>query len=180
MSDHRRYLKRYENRGDLRYLTCSCYRRLALFNNDSIKDHFVHYFVESQAALAFQVYAWVLMPEHFHLLIRPKAPNQTIEQVLRRIKAGFAHSVINRWDKLQAPILKRITDQNGRRRFWQSGGGYDRNIYSEAECIEKFQYIHLNPVARELVSHPGDWKWSSARWYDRRGVYVGPIISQAI
>lgn len=180
MATHRKQLRRYEHRGDLRYLTCSCYRRLALFNNGAIKDHFVKHLVESQDALGFHVYAWVLMPEHFHLLTRPKKPSQTIEQILRRVKAGFAQSVINRWDKLHAPILKRVTDANGRRRFWQSGGGYDRNIYSEAELIEKIQYTHRNPVTRELVLQPSDWKWSSARWYERREDYVGPRISTAL
>jgi len=118
------------------------------------------------------------MPEHFHLLIRPKDQDQTVEHILRRIKAGFAQSVINRWHKLHAPILIRITDKNGRRRFWQSGGGYDRNIFSESELIEKIGYIHRNPVARELVPRPCDWKWSSARWYERRQDYRGPVISK--
>jgi putative transposase len=27
------------------------------------------------------------------------------------------------------------------------------------------EYIHANPVRRELVARPKDWEWSSARWY---------------
>lgn len=173
----RKQLKRYEHRNELRYLTCSCFHRLQLLNNDAIKNHFVKYLCESQTALDFKVYAWVLMPDHFHLLLRPKDQAQTIEQILRRIKSGFAYSVINRWDKLHAPILKRITDKRGRRRFWQSGGGYDRNIFSEEELIEKIGYIHRNPVNRQLVDRPSDWKWSSARWYEQREDYDGPAIS---
>jgi hypothetical protein len=36
---------------------------------------------------------------------------------------------------------------------------------SSAELEEKISYIHHNPVQRELVTNPLDWKWSSARWY---------------
>ena len=41
-----------------------------------------------------------------------------------------------------------------RYRFWQRGGGYDRNIYSDAEVWEKIDYIHANPIARGLCQHP--------------------------
>jgi len=47
-------------------------------------------------------------------------------------------------------------------RFWQQGGGYDRNILSRKELWEKIDYIHANPVRRGLCEHPADWKWSSA------------------
>lgn len=65
MAEIRRTLKRYEGLGDIRYLTCSCYRRLALFNNDRIKDAFAAYLTSAKSRLGFRLYAWVLMPEHF-------------------------------------------------------------------------------------------------------------------
>ena len=46
-------------------------------------------------------------------------------------------------------------------RFWQRGGGYDRNIFSADEAHEKIQYIHANPVRAGLVESPDKWKWSS-------------------
>ena len=51
-------------------------------------------------------------------------------------------------------------------RFWQRGGGYDRNIWSSKEMEEKVVYIHRNPVKRGLVEQAADWEWSSARWYN--------------
>ena len=180
MSGHRKQLKRFEHRNELRFLTFSCYQRLGLFNNDAIKDHFVNHFIDCQATLQFKTYAWVLMPEHIHLLIRPQDETQTVETILRRLKSSFGQGVIRRWEELHAPILKRITIANGTRRFWQRGGGYDRNTFSEKELIEKIGYIHLNPVKRGLVSTLDEWKWSSARWYEKREDYVGPPISNAL
>ncbi len=48
-------------------------------------------------------------------------------------------------------------------RFWQRGGGYDRNLWSTRDILEKVQYIHNNPLRRGLVSKPQDWPWSSWR-----------------
>ena len=45
--------------------------------------------------------------------------------------------------------------------FWQKRY-YDRNVGGE-EFTEKVQYIHRNPVKRNLVANARDWKWSSFR-----------------
>jgi putative transposase len=52
-----------------------------------------------------------------------------------------------------------------RQRFWQRGGGYDRNITSTEALPAVIEYIHANPVRRGLVARAEDWEWSSARWY---------------
>ena len=166
MAGPTRKLKRYEHRNDVRYITCSCYKRLALFQNDSIKDRFVQHLRMTQEDYGFRLYAWVLMPEHFHLLLRPADPNDTMTPIVRRLKAGFAKRVIDRWRELNAPILPRITDASDAVRFWQRGGGYDRNLYSESELMEKIAYVHRNPVKRGLVAAPSEWAWSSARAYE--------------
>ena len=177
MPGQQRKLKRYEHANDARYLTCSCYQRMALFSNDAIKDRFVHQLNIAQIELEFHLYAWVLMPEHFHLLIRPSSPEQTVETILRRIKAGFAQRVIQRWQELNAPILPKITDAKDKACFWQPGGGYDRNIHSEAEFLEKITYIHRNPAKRGLANKPAEWAWSSARAYEQRTDHAGPKLS---
>lgn len=62
--------------------------------------------------------------------------------------------------------LARLEDiqPNGSRsyRFWQRGGGYDRNLSSTPEVHRKLRYIHENPVRRGLVQRTIDWRWSSA------------------
>ena len=70
--------------------------------------------------------------------------------------------------ELNPDWLEKLTVQRGSKkvfRFWQSGPGYDRNLHSENELLEKIMYIHSNPVKRGLVSDPEGWKWSSAGWY---------------
>lgn len=50
-------------------------------------------------------------------------------------------------------------------RFWQRGGGYDRNLTQTKTVHATIDYIHANPVRRELVATPEDWYWSSARYF---------------
>jgi putative transposase len=51
-------------------------------------------------------------------------------------------------------------------RFWQTGGGFDHNIFNEHPLHEVIRYIHQNPVRRGLVDEALEWKWSSARFWE--------------
>jgi len=163
--------RRYEIPGHARYLTFSCRHRLPLFLNDRIKDAFTDHLASTRRAHGFRLLAWVVMPEHVHLLIVPNLPAFPLSRTLSRLKRPFAETVIRRWRSIDAPVLMRITDVDGRARFWERGGGYDRNVFSTQELHEKIEYIHANPVRRGLVERPDHWRWSSAPWYagDRSG-----------
>jgi hypothetical protein len=104
---------------------------------------------------------------------------QTVTQILRRLKSSFGKQIIERWRELDAPILARITNAQGRQQFWQAGGGYDRNIFTDQELTEKISYIHQNPIRRGLVESPTAYRWSSARFYDGLS-YVGPVIARIL
>jgi len=157
--------KRYETLGELRFLTFSCYHGLPLFNNDAIKDEFVQALDYARTRTDCRIIAWVVMPTHAHLLVSPSLPHYPVSVFLRRLKGPFAKKILDRWRELDAPILQRITDRQGKAHFWQVGGGYDRNICSEDEYDEKFDYIHLNAAREGLVDDPEDWRWSSLPWY---------------
>ena len=94
-----------------------------------------------------------------------------MKQILTTIKHSVAKNAIS-WIKGNAPdFLSRLAyrKSNGKigYRFWQRGGGYDRNLRSVADVYEKIDYVHCNPVRRGLVARAEDWRWSSARiWRD--------------
>jgi putative transposase len=177
---HRKTLRRFENPGQYRFLTFSCYQRLGLFNNPAIRDSFALHLAQVKVKYGFLLFAWVVMPEHIHLLVEPKLPESSMTEVLVALKNPFASTVIKRWRTLDAPVLDRIHDEKGKARFWMPGGGYDRNLYSPAEVEEKIEYIHMNPVKRNLVSSPLEWKWSSARWFagirDEGWPTIDPVV----
>jgi putative transposase len=111
----------------------------------------------------------VVMPEHVHLLMRPRQQQYRISAVLTKVKWPVARLVI-RWAKQNDPQLLLLlrTRASGSRpayRFWEAGGGYDRNITSLSAARAAVEYLHANPVRRGLVTQPCDWPWSSAQWY---------------
>ena len=161
----KRRRKRYEIEHQPRFVTFSCYQRLPLFNNDAIKNHFVKHLMTKQDEMRFKLHAWVIMPEHLHLILTPNLPKQTVSTVLEKLKGPFAKQVIGRWRELNAPILSRIMDAHNKPHFWLAGGGYDRNIRDEEELVEKIAYIHDNPRRRRLVDNALNWRWSSARFF---------------
>src|SRR5262249_59037607 len=74
-------------------------------------------------------------------------------------------------------FLERLTvtrgDGSREHRFWQAGGGYDRNVVEPETARLIIDYIHHNPVRRGLVERPEDWTWSSARW--NAGLWPVPL-----
>ncbi len=47
---------------------------------------------------------------------------------------------------------------------------YDFNVWTKRKRIEKLRYMHRNPVKRELVAEPEQWRWSSFRYYKYREI----------
>ena len=169
-------MKRINDPHHARYLTFSTYQRLNLFKTTPLRDAFVDQLRLTRQRHTFHLYAWVLMPNHAHLLVREPTSGD-LTAIIRTLKLGLAKRVLDRWAQLDAPILSQLVDGAGSRRFWQRGGGYDRNIYSEAEFQEKIGYIHMNPMRAGLVQSPQDWEWSSARWWS--GMREGQIACES-
>ena len=174
----RRKLHRREHLCSWRYLTFSCYHRLQLFGNPAIRDVFVDKLRRAREKHRFRLIAWVVMPDHVHIIIVPRvvvgydngwplvASTSTVKNIYATLKKSVSSVVLNRWREINAPILPRLTLPDGSMHFWQPGGGFDRNIRDDAECWKEIRYIHNNPVRRELVRHAAEWPWSSARWYE--------------
>ena len=54
-------------------------------------------------------------------------------------------------------------------RFWQDGGGYDRNINNPETILKTVRYIHANPIRKGLVESAEDWYYSSADEWQKPG-----------
>src|SRR5687767_9979411 len=104
------------------------------------------------------------MPEHVHLLVFPKSRDYDIALIRKAIKSPVAREAIAFLKEHAPEWLPRITRRRGtktERLFWQSGGGYDRNVISRRTLLSAI-YIHQNPVRRGLVERAEEWRWSSA------------------
>ncbi|MFQ5492121.1 MAG: transposase [Phycisphaerae bacterium] len=116
-----------------------------------------------------ELWAYVVMPEHVHLLIYPTQKMYDISKILTTLKQPVAKKATLLVQREAPGFAGRMTDRqpNGKvsLRFWDRGGGYDRNLWSPAYVWETIDYIHHNPVRRGLCDSPVDWHGSSAVAY---------------
>ena len=109
------------------------------------------------------IYAGSINRDHVHLLINPANEEYSISNILKGIKTDAARKAVKYLkENKPAGLSKLRTNQKYRKyRFWQKGGGYDRNIIKENTLMHAVQYIHNNPVRKALVDEPGKWYYSS-------------------
>jgi REP-associated tyrosine transposase len=83
----------YYGENDLHFLTTSTYRRTEIFNSERFKREFVARLTELRTELGFQLLGYVLMPEHFHLLVWP-CDGFDPSQIMQRLKGRTARSIL--------------------------------------------------------------------------------------
>jgi putative transposase len=155
--------------GHAHFLTFSCYQRLPLLSKDRSRQWVVDCLERARQKVDFALWAYVIMPEHVHLLIRPRQPAYEMRRILAVLKRPVA--VQAKAHLLQTgnfAWVERLTVREGKEavfRFWQAGGGYDENLWNERPIEEVIEYIHANPVRRGLVQQATAWAWSSARFW---------------
>lgn len=148
-------LKRYQQTGDLHFITFSCYQRQPKPGTVSARCFFEHSLELTRQNYRFCVIGYVVMPEHVHLLLN-EPETSSLATALQALKQSVSRT-----------LALRNTEP-----FWQARY-YDFNVWTEPKRIEKLRYMHRNPVARGLVAKPEDWLWSSFRHY-ATGIF-GPV-----
>jgi len=138
-------LRRYQQGGDLHYVTWSCYRRMQLLDPPT-RRLFEYALEAARRKYGFRVIGYVVMPEHVHLLVT-EPEKETLAAAMQAMKQSVSRQRV----KLGG-------------HFWQPRY-YDFNVWSEKKRVEKLRYIHRKPVRRELVKNPEEWEWSSYRHY---------------
>jgi len=159
--------------GQLQFITSSAYRRVPIFSTPSYCRLFVTSFRAARAKLDFLLIGWVLMPEHFHVLVQPGLA-QSISKIVKDLKQRSAFAVLqalrSRSDLPSCRALLRslrlppTIHSKAHYRLWQRRF-VPFNVYTEKKRLQKLDYMHNNPVKRGLVSSPGEWPWSSWRFY---------------
>ena len=165
---YRKLRKSWNEAGHAHSLTFCCFHRLPLLSADRTRLWLLDALDRARDRWHFELWAYVIMPEHVHLLVCPQDADYRISHILKAVKQPVARSAIRFLREQRSPYLRNLeVRRNGKveHRFWQEGGGYDRNIHDERTAWTNVEYIHANPVRRGLAECPTDWAWSSARSY---------------
>jgi REP element-mobilizing transposase RayT len=119
----------------------------------------------------FKLYAFVIMPNHIHLLVRFSVPFN-LSRVMRDFKKYTAKQIIrnceaeNNMEMLTSFRKAARSSQKQIYRVWEEG--FDaRDVFSLDFLAQKLDYIHNNPCQPHwgLVEYPEDYQWSSACFY---------------
>lgn len=126
---HRKQVRSFNIPEHAHALTFSCFRRLPLLSRDRTRRWLVDAMEAARRDLHLQLWAYVIMPEHVHLLFWPMEAEYRVSQVRTALKVPVARKGLG-FLKRRAPwFLDRLKDAqpNGKvhHRFWQRGGGYD-------------------------------------------------------
>ena len=161
--------------GQAQFITASTYRRTPLFLSERFCRCFVQRLKEVRREGHFLLAGWVLMPDHFHLLIRPE-PAEAVPLIVKALKEETAKRILKTLrQNPQHPWCRKVlarlqlpstVHDESHFRLWQRRF-YPFNIFTEKKFQEKLDYMHHNPVTRGLVGSPGEWPWSSWRFYYR-------------
>jgi putative transposase len=122
-------------------------RRLRLFDHDGDYRAWLQAFAEAQARVAVDVFAYCLMPNHFHLVLRPSEDGQLSE--FMRL-GTVTHSM--RWHAYRGTGGTGAVYQGRFRAFPVQTNSYFYNV-----C----RYVEANPVRAALAKRAEEWNWSS-------------------
>lgn len=158
--------RRFEISTHARFLTFSCYRKKLLFKSDHLAKMFIELLDTWRRDQDIKLWAFVVMHDHVHLLLFPG--DKDLGKAISRLKQSFGYYALS-WLKEHRDITYNELRVNvkgvWKHRFWQAGGGYDRNIFNEQKLVETMTYIHQNPVRKNLVKYEENYPWSSALFW---------------
>ncbi len=127
------------------FITSSAFQKQNLFQSERMARLFVEVLVHYRSQGKYLLHEFVLMPDHFHLLLSPAL---TLERAMQLIKGGFSFR-----EKKELGFGGEI---------WQKSF-YDRRVRDADEYFAFREYLYQNPVKQRLVAAAGDYAYSSVK-----------------
>ncbi|WP_254124805.1 transposase [Neobacillus sp. 114] len=122
--------------------------RQEIFHDDEDCNRFLDILAKYKRESELEIYAWCLMGNHVHLLLREG--KEDISNTMKRIGVSYASYYNWKYDTTGHLFQGRFKSEN-----------VEDNRY----LLTVTRYIHQNPVKAGIVDRPNEWKWSSCREY---------------
>ena len=126
------------------FITASTFQKQSLFQSERFSLPFLDTLLQYRLQRKYLLHEFVVMPNHFHLLITPIV---ALERALQFIKGGFSYRA-----RKELGFAGEI---------WQPSY-YDRRVRDVEELVSFRHYIRQNPVKRGLTKNAAEYPYSSA------------------
>jgi putative transposase len=133
-------------------ITAGTYRKQHFFSSDAKLDLLEGTLIEVTSELGWDVHAWAVFPNHYHLIGRSPEAGLGLERLTQLVHGRTALAV------------NRIDDLRGRKVWYRS---WDTRLSYPASYLARLSYVHHNAVRHGLVKEPQDYRWCSAAWFER-------------
>ncbi|MBI2213184.1 MAG: transposase [Acidobacteria bacterium] len=135
---------RLEHPGAIWHLTSRGNERRDIYRDHADRLEFLDILGQSVTLHRWIVYAWVLMSNHYHVLL--ETPHPTLSSGAKRLNEQYA---------------QRFNARHSRQGHLFQGRFKSILVERESHLLELLRYIVLNPVRCGAVRYAGDYRWSS-------------------
>ena len=155
--------------GEIYFWTAAIHDWNRLLVNNAFKDVIIHSLQTLSERKLINVFAFVIMPTHIHLIWRINAANgkETPQASLLKFTA---HEFKKMLQASPSSLLKyQVVARNKEFEFWRRDS-LAIALYNRQVMVQKLNYLHLNPISKHwhLAKYPSDYTYSSASFYERK------------
>lgn len=155
----------------IHFVTSTIIEWIPVFISEEALNIIINSLTFCQKEKGLKIYAYVIMPEHLHLIIS----SINIVEIMQSFKRHTAKTIIEllantkkEWILNQFHYFKKKNKMESEFQVWQEG--FHPQLLSLFDLInQKMQYIHQNPVRKGFVNDPKYWRYSSACNLDFEG-----------
>jgi len=154
------------------FLTFQVVQWVDIFTKQVYRDIVIDSFKYCQKNKGLELYAYVIMSNHVHLIAR--SLNDALSDLIRDIKRHTSRQMLDlfqqdfesrrKWMELVFKYEAKGNSHNNIYQLW-TNENHPEELTSNKFFRQKLNYIHENPVRAGLIDHPEDYRYSSARNY---------------
>jgi len=147
-------LLRHYRPGQIYFITAVTHRRMPILIDNC--EVFWGAMRKAAQKQSFGLAAWVILPDHFHLILDPKTHD--LSALMQRLKLSFSTTFRHRNNQSGGKVWQA--------RFW------DHIIRNQEDMNRHVDYVHYNPVKHGFVNDPFSWTESSIHHWHDAGFYA--------
>lgn len=164
-----------KDQGAVHFVTFTVHQWADVFTRPIYVDALLESLRYCQKEKGLEIYAWVIMTNHCHFILRAK--NENLSDVIRDFKKFTSKSIYNAIEnnpqESRKNWLLKVLSYEDKIWFWEEGY-HGEEIYTQAFFDSKVDYIHQNPVRAGIVEKEEEYLNSSAG--DIYGIREGKLL----